>query len=65
MAVYHIFSRASDRKYDGVYSRAFVGDIEAMAFAQTLLERHPILEVWKGEVLVVGIDRDEDRAHAS
>jgi hypothetical protein len=61
MAIYHIFTRAADRKYDHVYARSFAKDLEAIAFALALLVSHPFAEVWKSDTLVGEVSREEQR----
>lgn len=52
MAIYHIFTRTSERRYDSVRAVHFAKDSDAVAFAEKLLAVHPIVEVWNDETLV-------------
>lgn len=61
MAVFHIYTRAADRKYDSVLARRFRTEVDAIKFAQTLLADHHAVEVWAGDRLVFKAARKERR----
>jgi len=56
--VYHMFTRGSDRHYQAVFARSFDQDAGAVHFAQELLDKFPVIEVWWGDVLVAVVHRD-------
>ncbi|MGE0046710.1 MAG: hypothetical protein AB7J28_14575 [Hyphomonadaceae bacterium] len=56
MAGYHLYFRTNEDRLGGMTVRVCDTDEQALDWARSLLDRHPCVEVWRGDDFIGAVE---------